>query len=190
MTSSVFDPLPETRWDNTATGHDGAGQPLAGRWHSYPEMGAGPFWSTPSDMARFGIELMLAYNGLSDRLLSHGMAREMLTPQITFTGEDGESLARGLDLMLFDQSEDGFYAYHPGGNVGYQAVFVVYPRRGQGTVIMSNGDGGEALAREVLKSLSAEYGWVDDKTGLYTALLVSAIALIAGIVVFRRRRGR
>ena len=130
MTNSIFDPLPKDRWNRAAPGHRSDGLAVDGQWHVYPEKGAGPLWSTPTDMARFGIELMLAYNGKSDRLLSAAMAREMLTPQAG---------GFGLGIGLGD-------------------------------------DAGEPLARELLSSISREYGWV---SGLILEIWV--LALIAAV---------
>ena len=39
-------------------------------------------------------------------------------------------------------------------------------KRGQGLVIMTNGDNGKELWPEILDSVSVEYGWLKDYTGL------------------------
>jgi hypothetical protein len=81
-------------------------------WHTYPEMGAGAsMWATPSDLARFAIKVMQAYTGQTDEALSHGMAIQMLTPQI----DD-----RGLGPVAQDDGGDRFYFMHPGRQRGLQ----------------------------------------------------------------------
>jgi len=151
MTVSVFDPLPEELWDHAAAGHRAEGSPIPGGWFVYPEMGMGPFWTTPTDMARFVIETMLAYNGRSDQILSRNMVRTMLSPQIG---------TQGLGFGLGDDGADRFYFFHKGANEGYRTMLIAYPKRGQGAIIMTNSDNGDLLVEEIVKSLSVTYGWV------------------------------
>lgn len=79
---------------------------------------------------------------------------------------------------------------HWGGNDGYKSVLVAYPQRGQGVVIMTNGDNGEALMREILNSVSIEYGWVRDYTCLYVGIVAAIVLALLGLLVARKRRGR
>lgn len=183
MNDSVFDPLPGSCWNRAATGHRPDGQPVEGGWHVYPEHGAGPFWSTPTDLARFGIELMRAWNGSSNRLLSQTMAREMLTVQ---------PVGFGLGISVNDDGGDRFYGMHWGANEGYRSLIVLYPKRGEGAVIMTNSDTGDPLTRELLRAISREYGWVSGLI-LKTWMLVlgaAVMALVGGWVWLRIRRAR
>ena len=183
MTASTFEsPLPEQLRAFAACGHRADGAAIPGGWHVYPEMGAGgSMWATPSDLARFAINVMQAYTGQADEALSHGMAIQMLTPQI----DD-----RGLGPVVQDDGGDRFYFMHPGANEGYRSVLVAYPLRGQGVVIMTNGDNGEALWREILRSVSVEYGWVRDYTSLYVGIAIAILFALLGIVLLRRKRRR
>jgi CubicO group peptidase (beta-lactamase class C family) len=185
MTTSTFEsPLPETLHAIAASGHRADGSAIPGGWHTYPEMGAGAsMWSTASDLAQFAIRVMRSYTGQSDEVLSHAMAVQMLTPQID---------SRGLGPVLGDDGGDLFYFMHPGANDGFQNVLVAYPQRGQGVVILTNGDQGDALWREILNSVSIEYGWVKDDTILYVSIAaaIAVVLALAGIVILRRRRAR
>ena len=93
---------------------------------------------------------------------------------------------RGLGPVILDDGGDLFYFMHPGANAGYESVMVVYPDRGQGVIILTNIDEGELLWREILNSVSVEYGWVKDYTYLYILIFISII-VIFGWAVFRRR---
>jgi CubicO group peptidase (beta-lactamase class C family) len=182
MTDSLFDPLPKSEWAHAASGHRADGTRLPGHWHTYPETGAGPFWSTPTDMARFGIEVMLAYNGRSDRIITGSLAQEMLT-----------SVANdyGLGFALGDDGGDRFYALHRGANEGYRSEIVLYPERGEGVVIMVNSDSGDSLADDLVASLSSELGWYSGITLGWReiALLAAALVILAASwVVFWARR--
>jgi CubicO group peptidase (beta-lactamase class C family) len=183
MAASTFEsPLPEHLWEIAASGHRADGSVIPGRWHTYPEMGSGAsMWATSSDLAQFVIRVMQSYTGQSDRVLSHGMATEMLTPQI----DD-----RGLGPLVYDDGGNLFYFMHQGANDGFTSVMVAYPLRGQGVIIMTNSDNGNALWREILNSVSIEYGWVSDDTSLYIGTAVVIVFVLLGILALRRTRVR
>jgi CubicO group peptidase (beta-lactamase class C family) len=181
MTASTFAaPLQERLRAIAASGHRADGSTIPGGWHTYPEMGAGAsMWSTSPDLARFAIRLMQSYAGQSDGVLSHTMAIQMLTPQID---------NRGLGPLVYDDGADLFYFMHPGANDGYASVLVAYPLRGQGVVILTNGDNGDALWREILNGVSVEYGWVRDYTYLYVSTAVAIVLLLLGILAVSKTR--
>jgi len=183
MTASTFEStLADELKVNTARGHRSDGTVIPGGWHTYPEMGAGgSMWSTPSDMAVFAIQVMHAYSGRADKALSHNMAVEMLTPQIG---------VRGLGPVIGDDGDGLLYFLHPGANDGFQNYLVAYPERGQGVVIMTNGDNGEALADEIKRSVSITYGWVSDNTYLYLGITISIVVIILGYLIVRRLRAK
>jgi CubicO group peptidase (beta-lactamase class C family) len=158
MASSTFrQPLPEELRTRAATEHDVTGKPLDGQRHHYPMLASGGLWATPSDLARFGIEIMRALEGESD-LLSPEMAAEMLMAQIEVPGSSlYDSYGLGFDLGGEGQS---LRAMHTGGTWGSTALLWLQPGTGQGAVIMTNSAGGEGAIRfEVLLSIAAEYGW-------------------------------
>ena len=151
MKNSTFDYWPNESKYEVATGHRSDGTPVNGKWFNYPEMGMGVFWTTPSDMAQFVSEIMLAYNGNSEKILSQATVQTMLSPQIE---------NQGLGVNLGDDGKDRFYFYHRGAIEGYQTYVVGYPKRGQGAVIMTNSDNGYFLIKEILKNLSLTYRWI------------------------------
>ena len=154
MNQSTFEqPLPQALAGAAASGHRPNGTVLPGKWHSYPEMAAAGLWTTPTDLARFALEIMLAEQGKSDRLLSSAMVELMLTPVKENYGLGFIVKGSGPDLQFS----------HSGGNEGFRCYLVGYPRRGQGAVIMTNNDFGGDFLPELLRSLSAEYGWPDFK---------------------------
>jgi len=186
MAQSTFEvPLPERLIGGAARGHWPNGQAIVGGWHTYPEMGSGAsLWSTPSDLARFGIEIMRAYRGEPNALLSQDTAHTMLTRQTP-----GGAGAYGLGFGLGEERTSRFHFIHAGGNEGYRCVLVMYPELGRGAVIMTNGHLGDGLWREILNSISVEYGLVQDLTLVYAAILVGlSVAVIAAFVWLRRRR--
>jgi CubicO group peptidase (beta-lactamase class C family) len=146
MTNSSFLNPPSKPWvAHTATGYRGTGTQIDGRWAIYPEMAAAGLWTTPTDLAQFGIEVMRALKGDS-RLLSKSMAEQMLAEQ-----KDGAALG------LFVNSKSGQFG-HNGSDEGFTSMMVCF-RNGKGAVLMSNSDTGTYVEQRLLWSIAREYGW-------------------------------
>jgi CubicO group peptidase (beta-lactamase class C family) len=152
MTHSTFDqPLPHDWEARAATGHDVYGQPLRGRWHIFPQAAAAGLWTTPTDLAQFVIELQESYKGKSNRVLSVDMTKQMLTTQLG---------GYGLGLWLGGKEKVTNFS-HAGQNEGFTCILIAYLDKGQGAVIMTNGDRGSGLFNEILRAIAREYGWPD-----------------------------
>ncbi|HEX9090635.1 MAG TPA: serine hydrolase domain-containing protein, partial [Anaerolineales bacterium] len=81
MSSSTFNHLlPEIYLPRAATAHRRSGEPVPGKWHTYPENAPASLWTTPSDLARFIIEVIKSNNSTSNLVLSTQMTRQMLMP--------------------------------------------------------------------------------------------------------------
>jgi CubicO group peptidase (beta-lactamase class C family) len=149
MDDSTYEqPLPEARRGGAASGHRSDGQIIPGRFHTYPEMAAAGLWTTPTDLAKFLLEIRRALQGGS-AVLSAEMAREMTTAQ-----KPGYGL--GLSLQGLGPALN---FGHGGSNEGFKCQMTVFPESGRGAVVMTSGDGGGALASEILRAISREYGW-------------------------------
>ena len=55
--STYEQPLPPARDANATRGHNGGGMGMGAKWHVYPEQAPARLWTTPSDLARFAIEI-------------------------------------------------------------------------------------------------------------------------------------
>jgi CubicO group peptidase (beta-lactamase class C family) len=81
MTNSTYEqPLPAARDRHAARAHSGAGQVMDVKWHVYPELAAAGLWTTPTDLARFAIEIQKTALGRSSRVLTRASVLEMLSP--------------------------------------------------------------------------------------------------------------
>jgi CubicO group peptidase (beta-lactamase class C family) len=172
MTSSFYELLlPEDRIDSAAAAHNISGQSVAGKWHNLACFGAGGgLWTTPTDLARFAIEISKAYKGKSNEIVSQKSAEIMLTPQ-TGTGNFGRRVSKllpgicsqikyGLGFILCDEGDDSIF-WHGGHNLpGYRSLLVVMPEKEQGIVIMINGEKGAMLNAEIFYSFAQAYGWI------------------------------
>lgn len=81
MTNSTFEqPLAPRREKQAARAHNRIGARMGAPWHIYPEQAAAGLWTTPTDLAKFAIEVQLSLLGTSNRVLSQRTVREMVTP--------------------------------------------------------------------------------------------------------------
>jgi CubicO group peptidase (beta-lactamase class C family) len=167
--STYESPLSRARWGEAATGYRGDGSPVEESWHVYPEQAAAGLWTTPSDLARWGLAILAAYDGDTGGVLTPAMARQMLTPG---PGNYGLGPAVRPDRRSFS---------HGGANEGFRCVLVVFTD-GRGAAVMTNGDGGADVAREILGTLAVAYDWPEFKPEERTVAAVdpAAYADLAG----------
>jgi CubicO group peptidase (beta-lactamase class C family) len=144
MANSTFDHLlSEAYIPQAATAHRNNGDPVPGKWHTYPEQATASLWSTPSDLARLTVEVLKSYENKSNLVLSAEMSRQMLTPQVSWVG-------LGFPIM----EKDGRIRFeHPGWNEGFHSLMAGYLNTGRGLVWMTNGENGKLLGQEVMRAL-------------------------------------
>jgi CubicO group peptidase (beta-lactamase class C family) len=149
--SFFYQPLPSDLAAFAATAHDPDGNPHPGGWRVLNEAAAGGLWSTPSDLARFAVELQQAAHGRSDRLLDSTLAARMLTPQ----------LGRwGLGIELRGEGRARHFSHTGWNRGGYRALLIGFLETGQGAVIMTNGESrGTELIAEVVRAIAQVYDW-------------------------------
>ncbi len=153
--STYEQPLPAGRVPFAAAGYDSDGNPIPGKRHVYPEMAAAGLWTTPTDLARFGLEIALASSGKASRVISQATANLMLTEVAPTDNPDG-----GVALGVFVSRHEGaLYFGHDGADDGFQALLLASAERGYGVAMMANSDDGLPLMREVLGAVATEYGW-------------------------------
>jgi CubicO group peptidase (beta-lactamase class C family) len=151
MTNSTYQqPLPPAREKQAARAHDGQGRSMGPRWHVYPEQAAAGLWTTATDLAKFAIEVQLTLAGKSERVLSKASMQEMVTP-----------VGVGPYAVGFAMEHDGegWYFTHGGSNWGFKCELIAHRARGYGVAIMTNGDNGTALAREIRDRVARAYNW-------------------------------
>jgi CubicO group peptidase (beta-lactamase class C family) len=173
MTNSSFElPLPPDMQRRVARGHFDDGTPMPPGWSLAPWMAAGGLWTTAGDLVRWAVAIDAARSGKPGAILSRGLATEMLTVQKDEYGLGPEIEGSGRALRFG----------HGGSNTGYRAQVVYFPATGQGAAVMVNGDGGDFLLDEILRSIAAEYDWpaLGPTRVTAAALSDSAIGAIAG----------
>jgi CubicO group peptidase (beta-lactamase class C family) len=154
MVHSTFElALPPDRLAHAAAGYDRRGVVIPGKRHAYPEMAAAGLWTTPSDLARFFLEIARARAGKPSRVPA-AIAMQMTTQVIE--GDSRE--APGLGVFLFDRNGARLFG-HGGADEGFQADVVCSLDGGYGLVVMANSDNGFQIFGELERAVFAAYGW-------------------------------
>ena len=150
MKQSTYEqPLPAARMKEAAMPYRPDGKAVEGGPHTYPEMAAAALWTTPSDLARFAMEVQKALAGKS-KVISAATARMMVTPVKNHYG---------LGLGIGGDKARPYFG-HGGSNEGFQCNLMAY-ENGDGAVIMTNSDRGGAMVPAILRTLGYEYKWPD-----------------------------
>lgn len=146
MTESSYQPMTS---GSLPSGHDLAGNPIEGNWRVHPELAAAGLWTTPIDLAKFSLALTRSIRQEEGGLLPDAVATEMMTPVFGFAGLGPAVEGEGRNLRIL----------HAGENEGFRSYWLVYPAKGDGIVVMVNGDGGLHLIREIVRAAAATYDW-------------------------------
>ena len=151
MSDSAYEqPLSPERDRRAARAHGGDGRARGAKWHVYPELAAAGLWTTPTDLAKFAIEVQLSLQGRSNKVLEREFAREMVTPIGVGPFGVGFSVAK---------EGEGWYFGHGGSNWGFQCDLVAHTLKGYGLAVMTNADSGGLVIRELRARVAAAYGW-------------------------------
>jgi CubicO group peptidase (beta-lactamase class C family) len=150
MRDSAFSqPLPPTLEARVASVHNAKSEVIAGRYRTHPELAAAGLWTTPTDLARFALEVQRANTGHANTLLSQTLAQEMLRVR---------AWPYGLGFVLEGEGDSARFS-HRGSNAGFQCILIGFASRGSGVVIMTNGDNANGLIQEIVRAVAREYQW-------------------------------
>lgn len=147
--STYQQPLPAALLKDAAMPYNDDGTPVQGGPHTYPEMAAAGLWTTPSDLCRYIIEVQNSLSGKANHVLSQSMTQQMLT-----RGKGDW----GLGLQLGGSSTGSWFS-HGGVNAGFESLFVGFDRNGDGAAVMTNAQGGERLASQLMSAIAVAYNW-------------------------------
>jgi CubicO group peptidase (beta-lactamase class C family) len=151
MKDSAYEqPLGPARDGKAARAHDGEGKAMDAKWHVYPELEAAGLWTTSVDLAKLAIEVQKSLRGGSNRVLTRESAREMMEP--VGVGD----FAVGFQISKLGE---GWYFGHGGANWGFRCDLVAHKIKGYGVAIMTNGDNGSVVVRELKDRIARAYDW-------------------------------
>ena len=150
MTSSSFEqPPPNARARVAAAGYYADGRAVRGRWHVYPEMAAAGLWTTPTDLAKFAIEIQQTLAGRGHGVITPAMARQYLTEQ-----KGGSGLGVGVQgtgrTLRFS---------HGGRDEGFDALLVAGAETGDGVAVMINANDNSRLMGRIRDYVERAWGF-------------------------------
>ncbi len=145
--STYNQPLTEEFLDNFSAAYDWEGNLISGLYHNYPEQAAAGLWTTPSDLAKYCIQIQNIYNGQADGVLNRETVEAMLTKHKNDWGL-GPSLEGEGNSLRFG---------HGGKNAGFTNDMEAYAKKGDAAIVMTNADQGGALMRQIMLSISNYY---------------------------------
>ena len=150
--STYQQPLPEGLEGMASTAYPYKGQPINGRFHTYPEMAAAGLWTNPTELATLLIEVQKSLKGES-ALFKKETIGEMLTPQ---------KVAGHIGIGFFLNGKGDSLRYQHGGwDEGFVTQVTAYGNLGMGAVVMVNSNEGYPLLNEIMKAIALEYEWPD-----------------------------
>jgi CubicO group peptidase (beta-lactamase class C family) len=164
MKNSTFEqPVPSKFEKQTAWAYSSASW-FKGMPYVYPQQAAAGLYTTPTDLAKFFIDVQKSYIG-KGKILSQSTVKQMLTPQQTVSdGTYKEQI--GIGPFLIQRSDNhevaGTYFEFTGVNAGFLAYGIASITNGNGVVIMLNsGDDVNGLGKELRRAVAKVYEWTN-----------------------------
>ncbi|MES2329776.1 MAG: serine hydrolase domain-containing protein [Bacteroidota bacterium] len=146
--SSYNQPPAVSQRKNLATGYKSNGNEVPGKYFVYPEKAAAGLWTTPTDICKYILEMQLAYNSKSSKVLNQEMVKLHVTPY-------KDDVAMGTFL----QNRNGErYFVHSASNEGFTGYFLAGLTNGKGVALFVNSEDGRVLL-ELINSVALVYDW-------------------------------
>jgi CubicO group peptidase (beta-lactamase class C family) len=142
--STVSIPLKDEFKQKIAIGYSSYDTKLDHGYLNYPELSAAGLWTTPSDLALFGIEMMKVLHKKSDFLKQSSLELMLKIP-------NGIKSEYGMGFQI-KQTQKGLIFGHGGDNTGYHGYMAFNHQLKNGLVVMINSDIGEDLPKEIIKA--------------------------------------
>lgn len=187
MTRSSFrTELTPAQAEHAATGTSFTGVPVPGRWHLYPELAPDSLWTTPTDLARFAIEIAKSAHGKANHVLPQPWVQEMLKTQCEGNGD-----RMGLGFGLRREQAPGLFV-HLGANDGFQSILLMDADTGKGMVAMGNSDAFNGVGDAISRTVAREYGWnikpINQDLGDAVLVLAGVKGVDAALAFYRQSK--
>jgi CubicO group peptidase (beta-lactamase class C family) len=162
MKNSTFEqPLPKKLNKSASWAYSSASW-FKGMPYVYPQQAAAGLYITPTDLAKFCIEIQKSYLG-KGKILNQNLTKKMLTPQAFISdGSYREDIGIGPFLIqkTDNKSEKGKYFEFTGVNAGFLAYAIASVEDGNGVIVMLNsGDDVNGLGKEIRRAVAKTYNW-------------------------------
>ncbi len=162
MSNTSFEqPLPAKFGKQAAWAYSEASW-FKGMPYVYPQQAAAGLYSTPSDLAKFFIDIQKSYIG-QGAVLNQALTKKMLSPQVDVSnGSYKEQLGIGPFIIQRSDNKDGAGVYFEftGVNAGFLAYGIASVEGGNGVVVMLNsGDEQNGIGKEIRRAVAKVYNW-------------------------------
>jgi CubicO group peptidase (beta-lactamase class C family) len=128
----------------------------------YPQQAAAGLYTTPSDLAKFFIDIQKSFVG-KGKVLNQSITRQMLSPQVTISdGNYKEQMGIGPFIIqrTDNRDPDGIYFEFTGVNAGFLAYGIASVQGGNGVIVMLNsGDNPNGIGKEIRRAVAKVYNW-------------------------------
>ncbi|WCL49971.1 serine hydrolase domain-containing protein [Leptospira sp. GIMC2001] len=142
---------------NKVSGHSENSQVLPMISYSPTELSAGGLWTTPTDLAKFFIEILLSIQANPEAKFPIDVVESMTQPVIPAANLSIHSwIGRGFFL---NKTGRDWYIYHGGHSLGHKSFALFHKHKGYGVVIMTNSENGSPLIWSILRTLSLSQSW-------------------------------
>jgi CubicO group peptidase (beta-lactamase class C family) len=165
MTSSSFRfPLTERQLTVKAYSHSASG-------FSYPHglrqvaVAQEGLVTTPADLSKLVIELMLSFNGKSDKILPMEYTRKMISGIIPLDPDilGGKDANLGYGLMVREKDNSLCFLMAGKNEPGATCFIIGFPESGQGAVVMTNCESGDQVQLDLIIAAGKEFNWPASK---------------------------
>jgi CubicO group peptidase (beta-lactamase class C family) len=162
MINSTFEqPVPSKFSKQSSWAYSSASW-FKGMPYVYPQQAAAGLYTTPTDLAKFFIDVQKSYLG-KGKILSQVTTKKMLTAQQNVSdGSYKEQIGIGPFLIQRTDNKDpnGVYFEFTGVNAGFLAYGIASITNGNGVIIMLNsGDDVNGLGKEIRRAVAKVYNW-------------------------------
>lgn len=162
MSNSTFEQPLSARFASKASWAYSAAPWYKGVPYIYPQQGAAGLYSTPTDLAKFFIDVQKSFIG-KGKILGQSTTRQMLSPQADVSdGGYKEQIGIGPFLLQRTDNKDprGVYFEFTGVNAGFLAYAIGSVVGGNGVIVMLNsGDNQNGIGKEIRRAVAKVYGW-------------------------------
>lgn len=164
MTDSTFEqPIPIKFTEQSSWAYSSASW-FKGMPYVYPQQAAAGLYTTPTDLAKFFIDIQKSYLG-KGKILKQPTTKQMLSAQQNVSdGSYKEQIGIGPFLIQRTDNNDpnGVYFEFTGVNAGFLAYGIASVTNGNGAIIMLNsGDDVNGLGKEIRRAIAKTYDWTN-----------------------------
>jgi CubicO group peptidase (beta-lactamase class C family) len=164
MTNSTFEQPVSEKFSKQCSWAYSQASWFKGMPYVYPQQAAAGLYSTPTDLAKFFIDVQKSFNG-KGKVLSEAMTKKMLTSQVNVSdGGYKEQMAIGPFLIQRTDNKDpnGVYFEFTGVNAGFLAYGMASVQGGNGVIVMLNsGDNQNGIGKEIRRAVAKVYNWTN-----------------------------